>query len=194
MPQLFHQRLTVHSDFVIKFKSLAENALRHKQSSNKLKVVAEREGTKLYSFDYNTSTGMYFTLRDGQINFLHVWKKVSLKGCPQATEALAFRFGSRVLDFTLKEIFFEHLLPRFKLVFSDVEYTEDGKRWFEGQYGSAFTYPAKFDIYLLDLDTDIFAAVDREKGRTATEFVTSLQKYWRSSELYKRYRFAIKLK
>jgi hypothetical protein len=195
MPELLNKRLTIHHEFVIKFRKYAENAIRHKKNSSKLKLLDEVRGVKLYSFEVNQESGIYFTsILPGEVHYMHVWSKVDVVGLSHSAEALAFRFGPRVAAIGMKEVFFDYLLPRFKVVFSDVEYTDDGKRWFEGQYSAAYQSSA-YTILLADHELGTVVDLKSQKEKhSLTEFMFSLERYWGSSELYKRYRFAIKLK
>jgi hypothetical protein len=137
-------------------------------------------------------SGVYFTLtEDRDVGFLYYHKalRVSSKLRFVPAEALAYRFVSGLGHHgVLAPVFWDSMLPRFKLVLTDSQYTEEGKRWWYSQYSLAARNPARYGILVADPKMGLWGTMN---PRTFDE---NAEAYWGTEEFFERFRFAIYLK
>jgi hypothetical protein len=188
MPRVIDPITKDHS-FVSSLKERIELALRGGREPISKVMVGSRP---LNQIKFGANSGAYFSLTtDSEVGFLYYYKalRTSTRLRFQPAEALAFRFsrGQGQHGF-VGPVFWDLILPEFKLVLSDAQYTDRGKDWWYAQYDQAASQPSKYGILVADVKLGLWGFLNPK------DFNEDAEAYWGSESTYERFRFGIYLK
>jgi hypothetical protein len=133
----------------------------------------------------------YFFVLNQEVSFVYYFSHVKVFGVRRrfVAESLAFRYLDDDASYgALSPIFHNHVIHSAKIILSDAEYSEDGKRWWKANIAQITDDPARFGILLVDTHTSSWWLLSN------AEYKKYSPSYWGNQAIFQRYRFGIYLK